>query len=283
MRISEAYAKYCDLVLSGHGHHYQAIMEAAANAVMHYIPGGWDAELDAVTSSVMAEAKAYLGRRVSKASANCYLRHFGVFMRWAYEMEYIDKPPRIKMYRIAQEEAMRGTPATEADFTRFIMGAWDFRYICLAHCMYLGGLRLNEAAALAWTKQPISVAIDQEFPAFNILGEAQKSRRDQVVPMVPEFQRWLLQIRPRISRFGRVCELNDDLGTISRQFSRISERLGITATPHDYRRAFGTKWSLKVQAPILQRLMRHASISTTMKFYVSHTSDAVGKVLRDLE
>src|SRR5690606_25003806 len=52
-------------------------------------------------------------------------------------------------------------------------------------------------------------------------------------------------------------------------------RIPKCATAHDLRRAFGTRWSKRVMPAMLQKLMRHASIETTMKFYVEHNADDV--------
>lgn len=47
------------------------------------------------------------------------------------------------------------------------------------------------------------------------------------------------------------------------------------ATAHDLRRAFGTRWSKRVMRATLQKLMRHASIETTMRSYIQHRADDV--------
>jgi integrase len=39
-------------------------------------------------------------------------------------------------------------------------------------------------------------------------------------------------------------------------------------TAHDLRRSFGTRWAKRVMPAVLQKLMRHASIQTTMTYYV---------------
>jgi integrase len=51
---------------------------------------------------------------------------------------------------------------------------------------------------------------------------------------------------------------------------KVDEREGREkfASAHDLRRAFGTRWSRIVLAPVLKELMRHADIGTTMKYYV---------------
>ncbi len=43
---------------------------------------------------------------------------------------------------------------------------------------------------------------------------------------------------------------------------------GKTASAHDLRRTFGTRWAKRVMPAVLRKLMRHASIETTMGYYV---------------
>jgi integrase len=40
-------------------------------------------------------------------------------------------------------------------------------------------------------------------------------------------------------------------------------------TPHDLRRTFGSRFAPRASTPILQRLMRHADIKTTLAFYTN--------------
>lgn len=51
------------------------------------------------------------------------------------------------------------------------------------------------------------------------------------------------------------------------------------ASAHDLRRAFGLRWAARVMPAMLQQLMRHESIDTTMKYYVGRDADAVADVL----
>lgn len=51
------------------------------------------------------------------------------------------------------------------------------------------------------------------------------------------------------------------------------------ASAHDLRRAFGLRWSARVMPAVLQQLMRHESIETTMRYYVGRDADAVADVL----
>lgn len=51
------------------------------------------------------------------------------------------------------------------------------------------------------------------------------------------------------------------------------------ASAHDFRRAFGDRWDLRVMPPVLTQLMRHESIDTTMRFYVGRSAQATADVV----
>lgn len=51
------------------------------------------------------------------------------------------------------------------------------------------------------------------------------------------------------------------------------------ASAHDLRRAFGLRWSARVMPAVLQQLMRHESIETTMRYYVGRDADATADAL----
>ncbi|WP_231742611.1 tyrosine-type recombinase/integrase [Stieleria varia] len=51
------------------------------------------------------------------------------------------------------------------------------------------------------------------------------------------------------------------------------------ATAHDFRRSFGARWAPKVMPVVLQQLMRHESIETTLKYYVGINADRTGDAL----
>lgn len=58
----------------------------------------------------------------------------------------------------------------------------------------------------------------------------------------------------------------------------VDEETGRTATAHDYRRAFGTSWSHRVMPIVLQRLLRHRAIQTTLKSCVDQDAEDLGGV-----
>jgi integrase len=50
---------------------------------------------------------------------------------------------------------------------------------------------------------------------------------------------------------------------------RLAKRAGVKLTSHSLRKGFGCRYAGKVPAQVLQRLMRHARISTTMAYYAN--------------
>ena len=170
--------------------------------------------------------------------------------------------------------------------------------------LYLGGLRLEESLALSWDDDaPFAVDLSGRRPAFRIAAAAQKSRRDERLPMTEDFYRLIIET-PEAERVGPVFKLNGlKTGTpitpkrVCRLVSKIGKRAGVVvasidkrkrvdgkivttpgkkfASAHDLRRSFGTRWAKRVMPPILQRLMRHRSISVTLTYYVTMDADAV--------
>jgi hypothetical protein len=56
---------------------------------------------------------------------------------------------------------------------------------------------------------------------------------------------------------------------VAARVSRLAKRAGVKLTMRVLRRGFGSHYAEKVSAQVLQRLMRHASITTTMTFYAN--------------
>ncbi len=170
--------------------------------------------------------------------------------------------------------------------------------------LFLGGLRLEESLILSWDEDsPFAIDLTGRRPAFRIDAAAQKSRKDERLPMTEDFYKLLLET-PEADRHGRVFKLNG-LRThtpitpkrICRLVSKIGKKAGVVvatvekrkrvdgklvattvkkfASCHDLRRSFGTRWAPRVRSVTLQRLMRHAEIATTLKYYVTMDADSV--------
>ncbi|HEV7279986.1 MAG TPA: hypothetical protein VGN57_07200 [Pirellulaceae bacterium] len=49
------------------------------------------------------------------------------------------------------------------------------------------------------------------------------------------------------------------------------------ASAHDFRRSFGERWSRTVMPAVLQRMMRHKSVLTTMRYYATGDAHALAQ------
>ncbi len=111
--------------------------------------------------------------------------------------------------------------------------------------------------------------------------------------MTPDFAEFLLKT-PRRERTGPVFKLTSLLSgepmsvtRVGRVVSAIGKKAGVVvnalegkhATAHDLRRSFGTRWAPLVKPATLQLLMRHKSIETTLRYYVSLDADEVADEL----
>jgi integrase len=138
------------------------------------------------------------------------------------------------------------------------------------------------------------VDLGGKFPAFRIEARAQKARRDERLPLTPDFAEWLLATFPESERSGPVFKLPSLIdaqplaaGRIGMLVAKIGKKARVIvardpdsgvlkyASAHDLRRSFGTRWAKRVMPAVLQRLMRHRSISTTMRYYVGLQADDV--------
>jgi len=142
---------------------------------------------------------------------------------------------------------------------------------------------LGEALTISWDQDaPFSVDLTGRRPALRIFAEAQKARRDEVLPLTPDFAHFLAET-PEAERVGRVFKLSRErggepigLGKVGAMIAKIGKKAGVVVnkadgkfgSAHDLRRAFGTRWAKRVMPAVLRRLMRHSAIQTTMGYYV---------------
>jgi integrase len=180
---------------------------------------------------------------------------------------YKTEPPK----RIIKHKPTEPDARQVAEWCRYLRGLW------------LSGLRLEESLALSWDDgEPFAIDLTGRRPAFRILGEAQKSGRDELLPLTPDFAKFILET-PESERVGKVFKLVGhrsgrpmapaDVGEAVRRIGRkagvvTNKADGKFASAHDLRRAFGTRWAKRVMPAVLKRLMRHSAVQTTLAYYV---------------
>ena len=162
-------------------------------------------------------------------------------------------------------------------------------WIFLLRGLEYSGLRLGEALECTWDDTSrIWIDWTGQRPAMVIPAHMQKGGKDSVLPMsdqmiellksVPEDARGHYVFNPKPERNHNLDRPR--LDTVSSTICDLGKAAGIKtkdhtdakqvkfASAHDLRRTFGSRMAPKVPAQVLQKLMRHASIQTTIEFYV---------------
>jgi integrase len=153
---------------------------------------------------------------------------------------------------------------------------------------------------LTWDEHGMRVELSSKYPMLSIPADCQKSNKDEMLPVAPEFAEMLLSVpddqrtgfvfnparKHSEERFkcpreaGRTIRLIGQRANVKvDEFTRKGETVIKYATAHDLRRAFGTRWAPRVMLVDLQKLMRHETIETTMKFYVNQNVDDISRRL----
>lgn len=235
----------------------------------------------------------------SEQSIVAYLAHLRPIWEWAKTQGFISRVPDFKMPRIPQDDLMRGRPITGEEFERMLTATDKVREHDSAQWkrflrgLWLSGLRLSEALKLSWDdSEAFCVSTDGRAPQFRILAEAQKRRKSEFVPMADDF--WdMIDATPAQVRQGPVLFVDNGAGqqvsskTASKVISKIGKQAGVVtdwerkqfASAHDLRRSFGTRWAKRVAPLILQKLMRHSKIETTLRYYASTAGDFANEAI----
>ncbi|MBC7856301.1 MAG: site-specific integrase, partial [Pirellulaceae bacterium] len=222
---------------------------------------------------------------------------------WAKSIGLIKTAPVFRLPKKQGESMAKGRAIVgeEHDRVKMAIGkAIDAAFLpqweTFLDALWWSGLRLGEALRLSWDSAANVTAIltPGKRPVVRFKAAGQKSGRDELWPCPPEFAA-MLEAIPEDQRTGRVfrlqateafrAQLSQD--RVSRLIAGAGEAAGVLvnettdkhATAHDYRRAFGTRWAKRVMPVTLKRLMRHADITTTLKFYVDHDAEKIADEL----
>jgi integrase len=265
------------------------------NAIEEHISPKFVRALDAGELSKLS-AKLQ-GAGLAEASIASTLRTIKAALRWAARLRLIPEAPHITMPSKATAKA-GGRAVTSEEFERMLEAvrkvvwatACPENWILLLKGLWWSGLRIQEAYRLHWIDdRELTIDTTGKRPMFLIKAKADKGRKDRRFPMAKEFAD-LLETIPEEDRTGYVFSPTIPGGkratfdVVSRTIARIGRKAGVvvehnvkgdavTASAHDLRRAFGTRWAKRVMPPVLKQLMRHESITTTLTFYVDQNAD----------
>jgi integrase len=240
---------------------------------------------------------------LTEASVARHLRCIKSIARWAHRQGLIAKVPAVDMPKRGVAAKMKGRPITGEEFDRMIEAVEKVTgpkaaesWKALLRGLWWSGLRLGEALALRWDQQPgaVWVVMDGRRSVLAFDAGSQKSGKVELVPLAPEAVEFLEPTR-RVRGFVFSPHRTDAIGgpmarsthKASKIIARIGKAAGVvvdrekgkTASAHDLRRSFGYRWSKLVMPADLRSLMRHASIDTTMTYYVGQNATATAEGL----
>jgi integrase len=242
--------------------------------------------LGTITERTLSQYAVRLREKEFKpATIQGHLAYLRAALRWAADQRLIPAAPKVVMPKVSKKRIIRKIVAEE--FERLLAPhkeegkeeptPLDPQWAAFIQTAWFTGMRRNEMLDLTWHSDGGTPWIDFKQGRIWIPAAYNKSDADQWLPLHPALAELL---KPRQQPRGKVFRLSASPREVSRKFTALAKRAGIKITLHDLRRSFGSRYASVVPAPVLQRLMRHADIKTTLTFYTDVDDVLDGAILK---
>jgi len=220
---------------------------------------------------------------ISPATVNKSLRTLRAALQAAVERGYLLRNPfagRWGKLKVMESEPVPTVLSAE-HFEKLLGACEEDRWRAFCMLGYYAGLRMGEITSLQW--EDVDMGNDV-LHVRNKIDHRTKSGKNRTVPIAAPLLAVLTRLRlGRLASDYVIRNANGDPMTNNARacFQRRVVAAGLVDddgkalyTPHDLRRSAGTNWANVVKSPkIVQELMGHAKLETTMKFYVSAGMD----------
>lgn len=237
----------------------------------------------------------------SESTIATHLKTIKAALSWGKQNGFISELPAFPRITRAKDARAKGRPISTKEFvkmlrcTKTVVGrdaARSWRKLLIG--LWLSGLRLEEALELRWDDRAAALSLDTGGKIPLMIIRDQKSGKSQTMPITKDFGLWVLRRRRDPSGFVfPIAKLRyrdvRNVNATSKTISSIGQAAGIVvsegtekkkyASAHDLRRSFGLRWSSRLMPAELKQLMRHADISTTMKYYAIADAESFGEKL----
>lgn len=275
--------------------------------------------LERLQRQLLTGAESRHQRPRSTATVRGYVKAVRAALSFAKRKRWIVAVPDIEMISVEESDVMKGRPllAEEVDrmlkATELIVGetraaSWQ-RVI---RGVVNSGLRMGELMELSWDIPQTIQATWQpgRLPVLWFPAHTQKNKRTQEIPLCPWLEDLLLETPPEL-RTGWVFNPESIQGLRGRRgparlsadrvgkiITKIGQRAGVivdqgnprTGSPvkfaslHDLRRTFAQRLAdSNLEPKLVQRLMRHADIRTTERYYqVANVQRDAGRIRESL-
>jgi integrase len=203
-----------------------------------------------------------------------YLESLHVALAWAVRQRMLPEVPAFPRVRVPKKDPQ---PVPPESFEKLVAGAPDADMRAYLLTGWLAGLRLTEAFLLEWEPTTAAPWVDLANDRIVLPAELVKGVRDQWVPLDARLREVLLAL-PR--RGKRVFQLSASAHAACQRVRWLAKRVGVPLTFRALRRGFGCRFAARVPAQVLQKLMRHRRIQTTLDYYVN-VDDAAREAVRE--
>lgn len=222
-------------------------------------------------------------RELSARTVNSYRQDVVAFANWCVSVGRLrrNRFEKIAKFRESARTKRRDRRALRDDEVERLLqaGGESGRRLWYALAV-MAGLRLGEIRRLMWGDIDLDGAV--------LVVREGKNGHDDEVPLHPELVRELRAVRPLGARsVDPVCARNLNQRQRVRDFERARilspDERGRVADFHALRTTFATRLAREGVSPQLaQRLLRHADIGTTMKYYTRLETEDAARALSEV-
>jgi integrase len=190
-------------------------------------------------------------------------------LTWAVHQKMLPAVPRFPFIKVPKKDPQ---PVATETFERLFDQAEDDQIRAYLLCGWLAGLRLSEAFTLEWEANERWPYVDFDRDRIILPAGFVKAGKDQWVPLDPVLREALESLPRKGSKVFRFIDSKGRLlaaGGVSQRVRHLAKQARVKLGMHSLRRGFGCRYAGKVSAHVLQRLMRHANIKTTLDYYAN--------------
>jgi integrase len=208
---------------------------------------------------------------IMASTMSTHLQHLRTALRWAVDQELLPKCPKFPKVEMDQKLPR---PVPVESFERIYAKAeGDQQMQAYLLCGWLAGLRLSEALCLEWEETEEAAYVDLARNRIILPAKTVKGKKDQWVPLDPVLREALLALPRHGKKVFRFISQRTSLPAGTRLMTgrviNLAKLAGVRLSMHTLRKGFGCRYAGRVPARVLQKLMRHWNIKTTMDYYVN--------------
>lgn len=256
--------------------------------------------IESITSRIVIDyqrkesERTVSGRPASEMSVNRHIRHLRAIFNWAVGRGYLAKSPfdGVKLFRKTKKRVYAPDESELAKFYEYLDGPGKELFAAanyakenpydpdwfpdFARVIQNTGLRLEEA--LRVRPEDLRLGLSREPKSIlqvTCWGDWQpKDREERDIPIGPKtlmiLQRRMLANGKAQTIFARTDGRIPHKSSVSHAFALRAERAGVPQiTVHSLRRLYATRAAEHLPEVALAKLLGHANIETTRKFYVA--------------